>query len=82
MNRISLALLTSLTLTGDAFAEDKAAQPNSGTPVMKAEDGKMKGPPNAAGYEKREGDATATTAPAGGAASAKATGENNKDGKK
>lgn len=82
MNRISFALLTSLALTGAAFAEDKAAQPNEPGKMMKAEDGKMKGPPNAAGYEKREGDATATTAPAGGAASAKATGEDKKDGKK
>ncbi|GEO97968.1 hypothetical protein [Methylobacterium haplocladii] len=82
MNRISLALLTSLALTGAAFAEDKAAQPSASGKMMKAEDGKMKGPPNAAGYEKREGDATATTAPAGGAASAKATGEDKKDGKK
>ncbi|GLS42154.1 hypothetical protein [Methylobacterium brachythecii] len=82
MKRLSLALLTSLVLTGAAYAEDKAAAPPTGTPAMKAEDGKMKGPPNAAGYEKREGDATATTAPSGGAAAAKATGEDKKDGKK
>jgi len=81
MNRISFALLASLALTGVAFAEDKAAQPNASGTVMKAEDGKMKGPPNAAGYEKREGDATGTTAPAGGAASAKATGEDGKNSK-
>lgn len=82
MNRISLALLTSLALTGAAFAEDKATPPSSPGTEMKAEDGKMKGPPNAAGYEKREGDATATTAPSGGAAAAKATGEDKKDGQK
>jgi len=81
MNRIAIVLLTSLTLTGSAFAEDKAAHPDASGKMMKAEDGKMKGPPNAAGYEKREGDATATTAPAGGAASAKATGEDGKNRK-
>ena len=82
MKRISLAILTSLALVGVASAEDKATQPSTGSPAMKAEDGKMKGPPNAAGYEKREGDSTATTAPSGGAAAAKATGEDKKDGKK
>ena len=55
MKRLSLALLATLALGGAALAEDKAAPPSSpGSEVKKDDQGKMKGPPNASGFEKKD----------------------------